>query len=95
MKKYYYCKNRENLIGYYGISQDPKTKEYILVTQFANNLDLRSYIFTKYSNNIDSLTWNEKINILRSIAEVIKSLHSEKSLQGEKLFHGNLHPGNL
>src|SRR6266480_6714771 len=95
MKKYYNYKNRENLIGYYGISQDPKTKEYIVVTQFANNLDLRSYIFTKYLNNIDLLTWNEKINILRSIAEIIKSLHGEKSLLGEKLFHGNLHPGNL
>ncbi|RIA88227.1 kinase-like domain-containing protein [Glomus cerebriforme] len=95
MKKYYHCKNRENLIGYYGISQDPKTKEYILVTQFANNLDLRTFVLTKYSNNINSLTWNEKINILKSIAELIKSLHSEKSLQGEKLFHGNLHPGNL
>ncbi|CAI2171079.1 6959_t:CDS:2 [Funneliformis geosporum] len=96
MKKYYQCKNRENLVGYFGISQDPTTKEYILVTQFANKLDLRTFILTKYyNNNNDLLTWNEKINILKSIAEVIKSLHNEKSLQGENLFHGNLHPGNL
>ncbi|CAI2169334.1 1411_t:CDS:2 [Funneliformis geosporum] len=57
---------------------------------------LRTFILTKYyNNNNDLLTWNEKINILKSIAEVIKSLHNEKSLQGENLFHGNLHPGNL
>ena len=51
--------------------------------------------FTKYSNNIDSLTWNERINILKSIAELIKILHNEKSFQGENIYHGNLHPGNL
>ncbi|GBB86603.1 hypothetical protein RclHR1_00130044 [Rhizophagus clarus] len=39
---------RENLIGYYGISQNPKTGEYILVAKFANNLDIRTFIFTKY-----------------------------------------------
>ncbi|GBB86601.1 hypothetical protein RclHR1_00130042 [Rhizophagus clarus] len=95
IKKYYHCKSRENLIGYYGISQNPKTGEYILVAKFANNLDIRTFIFTKYSNNNNSLTWNEKINILKSIAEIIKSLHNEKTPQGGKLFHGNLHPGNL
>ncbi|CAB4481638.1 kinase-like protein [Rhizophagus irregularis] len=95
IKKYYHCKNRENLIGYYGISQNPKTKEYILVTQFAINLDIRTFIFTKCSNINNSLTWNDKINILKSIAEIIKSLHNEKTPQGGKLFHGNLHPGNL
>src|SRR5207249_664217 len=45
--------------------------------------------------NTNSLTWNEKINILISIAELFKSLHGEKNLQDGKLFHGNLHPGNL
>ncbi|CAB4427658.1 unnamed protein product [Rhizophagus irregularis] len=86
IKKYYHCKNRENLIGYYGISQNPKTKEYILVTQFAINLDIRTFIFTKCSNINNSLTWNDKINILKSIAEMIKSLHNEKLHKVENYF---------
>ncbi|GBB86602.1 hypothetical protein RclHR1_00130043 [Rhizophagus clarus] len=31
----------------------------------------------------------------RQWSEIIKSLHNEKTPQGGKLFHGNLHPGNL
>ncbi|CAG8540445.1 8790_t:CDS:2 [Rhizophagus irregularis] len=54
--------------------------------------DIRTFIFTKCSNINNSLTWNDKINILKSIAEIIKSLHNEKTPQGGKLFHGNLHP---
>ncbi|CAJ0625737.1 5864_t:CDS:2 [Entrophospora sp. SA101] len=47
-------------IRYYGITQDPNTKDYMIVEQFARNGNLQSYI----KKNRKTLTWQKSGNIL-------------------------------
>ncbi|CAH1756674.1 8705_t:CDS:2 [Entrophospora sp. SA101] len=49
-------------IRYYGITQDPNTKDYMIVEQFARNGNLQSYI----KKNRKTLTWQKRLDILFS-----------------------------
>src|SRR5437764_10871542 len=62
------------ILDIYGISQDPNTKEYILVTRYANNKSLTDYI----TKNFKSLKWKEKIKILYRIILGLKTIHKEQ-----------------
>jgi len=52
------------IIGCYGITQDPVTKEYMLIMKYANGGNLHDYL----QKNFINITWNEKINILQEIS---------------------------
>ena len=49
---------------FYGITQDPETKNYIMVLEYAENGSLRNYLNTNY----DKLSWKNKFNDLYRIA---------------------------
>ncbi|CAJ0837854.1 7523_t:CDS:2 [Entrophospora sp. SA101] len=72
-------------IRYYGITQDPNTKDYMIVEQFARNGNLQSYI----KKNRKTLTWQKRLDILFSVATGINRIHSKKML------HRNIHSGNI
>nr|CAG8528302.1 3248_t:CDS:10 [Entrophospora candida] len=72
-------------IRYYGITQDPNTKDYMIVEQFARNGNLQSYI----KKNRKTLTWQKRLDILFSVATGINRIHSKKIL------HRNIHSGNI
>ena len=69
----------------YGVTQDPETKEYMIVMQYANNGSLLSYL----DQNINKLTWRMKLQRLRSIADYLYQIHSAG------LVHCDLHGGNI
>src|SRR5437763_4201347 len=69
----------------YGVTQDPETKEYILVMQYANNGNLLSYL----NQNINKLTWMDKLRQLRDIAQYLYNIHNAGSV------HCDLHGGNI
>ncbi len=48
------------VIDYYGITQDPATKEYMLMMKYANGGDLHNYL----QKNFNNITWKEKLDIL-------------------------------
>src|SRR5256714_323912 len=89
IKLQYYIKfkspNYKGILDIYGISQDPNTKEYILVMRYANGGCLTDYITKEFKN----LKWKDKIEILYSIISGLNIIHQEK------LVHRDFHSGNI
>src|SRR6266511_4186970 len=75
----------KGVLDIYGISQDPNTKEYILVMRYANHGSLRNYITKRFKD----LYWKDKIRILYSIIFGLNIIHQEQ------LIHHDLHSGNI
>jgi len=69
----------------YGITQDPITKDYMIVTKFVEQVNLRNFIY----NNFFSLSWLQKLELLQSIAIGLDKIHSSG------LSHNNFHSGNI
>jgi len=69
----------------YGITQDPETKNYIMVLDYAKYGSLRNYLDTNY----DKLSLNTKFNNLHNIACGLYNIHEKK------LIHRDLHIGNI
>ncbi|CAG8642781.1 6819_t:CDS:2, partial [Dentiscutata heterogama] len=77
--------NHENIIKFYGITQDDGTQEYYMVLQFANNEDLRGFLHNRFSE----LDWPTKIKMANEISRGINYLHSEN------IVHRDLHDKNI
>src|ERR1044072_585090 len=69
----------------YGITQDPITKDYMIVTKFIERGNLRNFIY----DNFFSLSLLQKLELLRSIAIGLDKIHSSG------LSHNNFHSGNI
>ncbi|GES73389.1 kinase-like domain-containing protein [Rhizophagus clarus] len=82
-----------HFVEFYGVSQDPKTKDYILVMQYARSLQywigMREGIYGKPYEFNWHLKLKDGINILSSLANGLERIHEEG------LIHRNLHMGNL
>ncbi|CAG8514145.1 10479_t:CDS:2, partial [Cetraspora pellucida] len=77
--------HHENVAKFFGITQDPETKTYYRVLQFANNGDLRYYL----SNHFSELDWETKIRMAKDISSGINFLHDAD------IVHSNLHDRNI
>ncbi|EXX57932.1 Ypk2p [Rhizophagus irregularis DAOM 197198w] len=73
------------IVKLYGITQDPETKNYAMVLDFAEDGDLRNYL----NKNHTKLYLNDKINYLHSIARGLAGIHKNE------LIHRDLHIGNI
>ncbi|RIA86160.1 kinase-like domain-containing protein [Glomus cerebriforme] len=73
------------IIRLYGITQDPETKNYMMVLHYAYNGSLRNYL-DKYYNELD---WRDKIHNLYVMAAGIDQIHKKE------LIHRDLHIGNI
>ncbi|RIA97411.1 kinase-like domain-containing protein, partial [Glomus cerebriforme] len=69
----------------YGISQDPKTQNYILVLEYVKYGSLRNFL-DKYNRH---LLTSYKIRILINVAEGLNEIHSKN------LTHQDIHSGNI
>lgn len=76
--------NNGGIVKLYGISQDPKTKNYIMVMKYITGGDLRQYL----SNN----QYNHLRNRLAQLTEIVNGL---KKIHDKGLIHRDLHPGNI
>ncbi|CAG8583524.1 1273_t:CDS:2, partial [Diversispora eburnea] len=72
------------ITNYFGISKNPSTQNYIIVTDLLDD-GLHNFLTKNFLN----LGWRSKIYILASIAEVIEILHAKN------LVHCDLHSGNI
>ncbi|CAG8523252.1 13356_t:CDS:2 [Acaulospora morrowiae] len=68
----------------FGITQQPTTGEFMMVIQYAPFGDLRSHL-----QNNQTLSWKDKVRILKQIARGIGEMHKRD------LVHGDLHSGNV
>ncbi|CAG8452118.1 7860_t:CDS:2 [Acaulospora morrowiae] len=67
----------------YGLSQDPKTKDYLIVMEYANYGDLRHYIHKHY------LSWKQILDFLTKIAAGLCTIHQTGFV------HKDFHSGNI
>ncbi|RIA82127.1 kinase-like domain-containing protein [Glomus cerebriforme] len=85
LDSYYMVMSSEKSPKLYGISQDPETKDYILVMQYASGGDLRQYL----QDNFIELDWYQKIPMLLEIAKGLKAIHDHEYV------HRDFHSGNV
>ncbi|GBB84831.1 hypothetical protein RclHR1_01140020 [Rhizophagus clarus] len=88
LKTIYHNKGKEDnlfFIGFYGITQDSETKNYIMVLEYAEGGSLRNHLDKEYSK----LNWDIKIGFLQDAISGLKCVH-EKGL-----IHRDLHSGNI
>ncbi|EXX78448.1 Tos3p [Rhizophagus irregularis DAOM 197198w] len=73
------------IVRCHGISQDPKSKGYIMVLEYCARGDLGKYLFENFAD----LTWSKCLDHLLDIARGLNTIHSEG------LMHRDIHSGNL
>ncbi|RGB27218.1 kinase-like domain-containing protein [Rhizophagus diaphanus] len=85
LKSLYQLNNWYSVINCYGITQDPITKEYMFVMEYANGGDLHGYL----QNNFIEVSWKDKLSILRYISLGLMQIHKINFV------HRDLHSGNI
>src|SRR6266542_7136849 len=70
---------------YYGITQDPITKDFIIIMKYYRLGSLKDYI----TNNFHNIKWIEKLKILKNIIVGLIHLHQQK------IIHRDFHSGNI
>ncbi|GBC02776.1 hypothetical protein RclHR1_04810007 [Rhizophagus clarus] len=74
-----------NLLKFYGMTRDPETKEFVMITQFAEKGNLRSFL----SNNFNNILWKDKLYLLYKLITDLNYLHKLS------YFHKDFHSGNI
>src|SRR5688572_14069079 len=70
---------------YYGITQDPTTKDFMLIMKYYESGSLRHYM----TENFYNLGWTDKLDILCHIIKGLDHIHSSNFI------HRDLHSGNI
>ncbi|CAB4444291.1 unnamed protein product [Rhizophagus irregularis] len=74
-----------NIVKIYGISQDPKTKNYIIVLQYAEGGNFNDWINKCYKH----FDWNNKLRTLYNIIIGLNEIHQKQ------MVHRDFHTGNI
>ncbi|CAB4446052.1 unnamed protein product [Rhizophagus irregularis] len=72
------------IVRFYGITQDPKTKNYMMVLDYAEDGSLRNYLDKEYK-----LNWDIMFEYLQNIIVGLKCIHEKEFI------HRDLHIGNI
>ncbi|CAB4473273.1 unnamed protein product [Rhizophagus irregularis] len=79
------CVGIKRIVHCFGVTRNPDTGNYMMVTNFANEGDLASYI----KKHQQELTWERILRLSRDIAKALRELHRKE------LIHCDLHSGNI
>ncbi|GBC04728.1 hypothetical protein RclHR1_05830006 [Rhizophagus clarus] len=71
----------DKIIRIYGITQEPETKNYVMVLDYAQYGSLRNYLNINYNE----LSWNYKFSYLKTLASGLVHIHRNE------LIHRDLH----
>ncbi|CAB4442924.1 unnamed protein product [Rhizophagus irregularis] len=85
VKSLHRCYDTVFIVKYYGITQDPVIKDYMLIMEYASGGNLRSYLQTNFIN----IKWITKLAILCQISDGLKTIHQENFI------HRDFHSGNI
>ncbi|CAB4440757.1 unnamed protein product, partial [Rhizophagus irregularis] len=83
--KKYSINIRSNILNIYGISQNPNTKEYIMVLQYAKEGNFNHWI----NENYKYFNWKDKLSALNNIINGLKEIHQNN------IVHRDFHTGNI
>ncbi|POG65484.1 kinase-like domain-containing protein, partial [Rhizophagus irregularis DAOM 181602=DAOM 197198] len=83
--KNYPINKRSNILSIYGISQNPNTKEYIIVFKYAKKGNFNNWI----NKNYEYFNWQDKLSVLDNIICGLKEIHQKKYI------HHYFHTGNI
>src|SRR6266542_971775 len=75
------------ILKVYGLTQNPNTKEYILVLQYAEGRNFNYWI--NHNNNFKNFIWLIKLKVLDNIINNLEEIHQKQ------LIHCNFHTGNI
>ncbi|GBC03197.1 hypothetical protein RclHR1_05000010 [Rhizophagus clarus] len=75
---------KKNILLMYGISQDPNTKNYIMVLKYAKGGDLNMWL-----TNFEDINWRDRMRAISGIVKGIRDLHEDD------IVHRDLHIGNI
>ncbi|RIB15256.1 kinase-like domain-containing protein [Gigaspora rosea] len=78
-------KKWDSKLELYGLTQNTKTNEYLMVFQYANGGSLYKFLRT----NFQDLTWQTKLKLLADISYDLKQVH------GAGYIHSDFHSGNI
>src|SRR3954469_20348411 len=80
------CTSEDNHIPHcFGITQSLKSKDYVMVLEYAHYGSLRNYLDT----NINNISWDDRLVLLEGIAEGLDYIHVENHV------HQDFHSGNI
>jgi serine/threonine protein kinase len=82
---HYKVVDSDKIIKFYGITQEPKTKNYVMVLDYAQYGSLRNYL----DKNYDGLSWSYEFSYLEFLASGLEHIHKNG------LIHRDLHSGNI
>ncbi|GES93480.1 kinase-like domain-containing protein [Rhizophagus clarus] len=85
IREYSICEFDLEILSIYGISQNPNTKDYIMILDYAEGGDLYSWVNKHY----DKLNWLYNIKVLLDIIRGLNDIHENK------MVHRDLHTGNI
>ena len=71
--------NARDVVTCYGITKDPKTNDFIMVMNYANNGSLRKHL----NNSFNSMNWDKKNEEGCPVA--LKCLHNSQDITAEFL----------
>ena len=74
-----------SIVNLYGITQEPETKNYIMVLDYADHGSLRNYL----DKNYDKLSWSDKLHNLLYMASGLRGIHEKE------LIHTSLRNSNV
>ncbi|RGB42385.1 kinase-like domain-containing protein, partial [Rhizophagus diaphanus] len=83
--KEYSINKRSNILNVHGISQNPDTKEYIIVLQYAKEGNFNHWI----NKNYEYFNWKDKLSALLDIINGLKEIHQNN------IVHCDFHTGNI
>ncbi|CAB4433203.1 unnamed protein product [Rhizophagus irregularis] len=83
--KEYSINKKSDILNVYGISQNPNTKNFVIVLEYAEGGSYCNWI----NNNYKDFDWKNKIQTLIYIIEGLKRIHRKQKV------HHDLHPGNI
>ncbi|RIB25554.1 kinase-like domain-containing protein [Gigaspora rosea] len=79
------CNKWGSKLQIYGLTQNTKTNEYLMVFQYANNGSLYKFLRT----NFQDLTWQTKLKLLKDISDDLCQVHKAGYI------HSDFHSGNI
>ncbi|CAB5388538.1 unnamed protein product [Rhizophagus irregularis] len=85
IKEYSINNHGNNIVKIYGLSQNPDTKEYIIILDYAEGGNLNNWL----NKNYKYFSWLAKINTLLNISNGLKEIHQKQRV------HRDLHTGNI
>ncbi|CAB5210541.1 unnamed protein product [Rhizophagus irregularis] len=85
LKSLHRCYDTLFIIKYYGITQDPAIKDYMLIMEYASGGNLHNYLRENFAN----IKWITKLAILCQISDGLKTIHNENFI------HRDFHSGNI